>query len=184
MRHRARSALADVKGRRLTAAVGTDGSRQRHPLRGGVAIVATVAFLLILATRLVPHPVGPARTFDKYEGKATTTAKGVLSNVETVRLAAQAASRGRAFGPYLSVVISDAEDSISGLQGTFAAIQPPDDRGDSLAQDLDSVLSDALEHVREVRVAVRRGELGELAETASPLAEDIDKLRRFQEQHG
>jgi hypothetical protein len=167
----------------LTAAVDAGASRRRHPLWGAGTIIAILGVLLVLATRLVPHPVGPARTFDKYEGKAVTTAKSALSNVATVRLAAQAGSRDRAFGPYLSVVISDAEDSMSGVQGTFDAIQPPDDRGDALAQELGQILSDALEHVRDVRVAVRRGELRELAETAAPLGDDVSKLRRFQEQH-
>ena len=155
----------------------------RHPVRGAVAIVATVALLLVLATRLVPHPVGPARTFDKYRGKAVTTAKSALSSVATVRLAARAGSRDRAFGPYLSVLISDAEASISGVQGTFDSIQPPDERADGLARELDQVLSDALEHVRDVRFAVRRGELPDLAKTAAPLADDVRKLQRFQEQH-
>jgi hypothetical protein len=167
----------------LTAPVSAGSRRERHPVRGGVAIIATVGLLLVLATRLVPHPVGPARTFDKYQGKAVTTAKSALSNAATVRLAAQAASRDRAFGPYLAVLISDAEESISGVQGTFDAIQPPDDRADRLAQDLDQMLSDVLEHVRDVRVAVRRGELRELAETAAPLADDTAKLQRFAEQH-
>ena len=168
----------------MTAAASGRVVRRRHPVRGAVTIIATVAVLLILATRLVPHPVGPARTFDKYEGKAVTTAKSVLSNVATVRLAARAGSRDRAFGPYLSVLISDAEESISGVQGTFDSIQPPDDRADGLARELDQVLGDALEHVRDVRVAVRRGELSDLTKTAAPLADDVHKLQRFQEQHG
>ena len=167
----------------MTAAASGRVVRRRHPVRGAVAIIATVAVLLILATRLVPHPVGPARTFDKYEGKAVTTAKSVLSNVATVRLAARAGSRDRAFGPYLSVLISDAEESISGVQGTFDSIQPPDDRADGLARELDQVLGDALEHVRDMRVAVRRGELSDLTKTAAPLADDVHKLQRFQEQH-
>jgi hypothetical protein len=142
-----------------------------------------VALLLVLATRLVPHPVGPARTYDKYKGKALTTAKSALSNVAVVRLAARAGSRDRAFGPYLSVLVSDAEESIGGVQGTFDSIQPPDDRADGLAQEVDQLLSDALEHVRDVRVGVRRGELSELERTAAPLAEDVRKLQRFQEHH-
>ena len=167
----------------LTAAASEGWVRRRRPARGAAAIVVAVGLLLVLATRLVPHPIGAARTYDKYEGKAVTTAKSVLSNVATVRLAAQAGSRDRAFGPYLSVLISDAEESISGVQGTFDSIQPPDDRADGLARELDQVLGDALEHVRDVRVAVRRGELSDLTKTAAPLADDVHKLQRFQEQH-
>jgi hypothetical protein len=80
-------------------------------------------------------------------------------------------------------VISDAEESLSGLQGTFDSIEPPDARADKLGQELDTVLGDALEHVRDVRIAVRRGELTKLAEVAKPLADDADKLDAFVEQH-
>jgi hypothetical protein len=168
----------------LSTAASDGRLRRPRPARGVTAIVVAVGLLLVLATRLVPHPVGAARTYDKYEGKAVTTAKSAQSNVAVVRLAAQAGSRGRAFGPYLSVVISDAEGSISGVQGTFASIQPPDARADRLSRDLDHLLSDALEHVRDVRVAVRRGELSKLERTAAPLAEDVRRLQHFQERHG
>jgi hypothetical protein len=46
----------------------------------------------------VSHPVGPARTFSKYEGKAVTTAEGALSSVETARLAVQVGASGKTFG--------------------------------------------------------------------------------------
>jgi hypothetical protein len=132
---------------------------------------------------MLPHPVGPARTAGKYEGKAATTAKSALSEVQTVRLAAETGSADKAFGPYLSRLISDAEEAISGVQGTFDSIQPPDEQSDELQQELDQLLSDALDHVRDVRVAVRRGELRKLADEAQPLSDDADRLQQFMEQH-
>jgi len=69
-----------------------------------------------------PAPCRPARSFDKFEGKASTSAQSALSNVQTVRLAADAGGEGKAFGPYLSVLISGQEDALSGLQATFAAV--------------------------------------------------------------
>jgi hypothetical protein len=157
--------------------------RARRTTPGIAVMLAIVVSLAVLAWRMVPHPVGAARTYGKYEGKAVTTAESALSNVETVRLAARTATAGNAFGPYTTVVISDAEEGLSGVQGTFDSIQPPDDRADALAQDLDTLLSDALEHVREVRVAVRRGVLDELATVAEPLTDDASKLDAFKEQH-
>lgn len=130
-----------------------------------------------------PHPVGPARTYEKYEGKAVTTAESALSAVETVRLATDSGARGNGFGPYLSVLVSDQEDALAGTQGTFASVQPPDEKADELRDELDQLLTDALDHVSKVRIAVRRGELERLGEMGAPLAGDADALRRFKEAH-
>lgn len=137
----------------------------------------------ILAVRCLPHSVGPARTFTAYEDKARTTAEAALSHVTTVRLAAYNAAQGRLFGPYLAVLVSDAEEAISGLEGTFASIQPPDERADEVLDELGEIVGDALDHVREVRIAARRGEVRSLSETAQPLEEDARRLRGFTERH-
>jgi hypothetical protein len=146
----------------------------------------TVGVLLVLglAAACTPHPVGPARTFDDYERKAGTTAESALSAVQTVRLTAETASAGDAFGPYSSIVISDQEDAIAGVQGTFGSIQPPNTDADALRDELDQILGDALTHVTEVRIAVRRGQLEQLADVAAPLAGDVESLERFIEDHG
>ncbi|MDQ1374195.1 MAG: hypothetical protein QOJ09_1533 [Actinomycetota bacterium] len=144
---------------------------------------AVLVFLLCVPAACTSHPVGPARTAGKYEGKAVTTADGALSSVNTVRIAARTGSNDHAFGPYLSVLVSEQEDTLSGLQGTFDSIQPPDGRADDLKTELDNLLSDALDHVTDVRVAVRRGELRTLAEQAKPLTSDAVKLQAFTEAH-
>jgi hypothetical protein len=142
-----------------------------------------LGMVVITSAGCVAHPVGPARTFGKYEGKAVTTARSALSAVNTVRLAARTGSADHGFGPYLSVLISEQEESVSGVQGTFDSIQPPDGRADDLRDELDGLLADALEHVTDVRLAVRRGDLRELASKAEPLATDAKKLDRFTEAH-
>ena len=129
------------------------------------------------------HPVGPARTYGKYEGKAVTTAESALSSVESARLAVVAAVKHHAIGPYVSQVVGDAEDSISGVSGTFASIQPPDERADDLRDELGDLLSDAEDHVGALRIAVRRGEVEGLRDEAAPLADDADALRHFAEEH-
>jgi hypothetical protein len=147
--------------------------------RAGYA--AAIGLLALAAC--VPHPVGPARSLSKFEGKARTTAKSALSEVETARLAATTAGKGGAYGPYLSVLLSGAEDRLSSVQGTFDSIQPPSDRGDALAQQLDAILGDALSHVRDLRVAARRGEIRQLPQLAAPLADDSANLSGFVETH-
>ena len=156
-------------------------SVSRRPGVGFTTLLLLFVSLTILATRCLPHPVGAARTFGKYEEKARSTADAALSEVATVDLAAHNAHRS--FGPFLSTVISDAEEALSGLQGTFDSIQPPDERADAVQEDLDGVLSDALEHVRSVRTAVRRGELDALDHEAEPLADDADRLQSFSIEH-
>jgi hypothetical protein len=143
---------------------------------------AAIALLCVTAG-CVSHPVGPARTEAKYEGKAVTTADGALSSVNTVRIAARSGARGHAFGPYLSVLISEQEDALAGLQGTFDSIQPPDSRSDDLKTELDDLVSGALDHVTDVRVAVRRGQLRDLGDVARPLSQDAQKLQAFTEAH-
>jgi hypothetical protein len=128
--------------------------------------------------------VGPARSYGTFEGKATTTAESALSRVQTVRLAADTAGEGNAFGPYVAVLISDQEDALAGLQGTFGSIQPPDHRSDVLRTQLNGLLSDAVDDVARVRIAARRGELDRLPAIATPLSEDALGLQRFVEEHG
>ena len=55
-----------------------------------------------------------------------TALSSALSDVQTAHLTADAAARGNAFGPYVGTVLSQAEESLDGLAGTFRSIQPPD----------------------------------------------------------
>jgi hypothetical protein len=153
--------------------------QNRTVIRWSVLAVA----LLSSSTACTPHPVGPARTFSAYEGKAVTTAESALSRVETVRLAAQTGDDGNAFGSYLSVLISAQEDSLGATQGTFASIQPPDAAADALRDELGALIDTALDHVATVRIAVRRGQLDGLAAVAAPLADDARSLRAFTDGH-
>jgi hypothetical protein len=150
--------------------------KRRH--RVAAALAAT------MLTGCVSHPVGPARTYGKYEGKAVATAQSARSAVQTARLAVDAATKHHVFGPYVSQAIGQAEDAVSAVQGTFASIQPPNGDADGLRRQLLDLLSDAEDHVAAVRIAVRRGHIGDLGEIASPLAGDAAALLRFAEDHG
>jgi hypothetical protein len=139
----------------------------------GVAVVAGC----------VAHPVGPARTFDKFEGKAVTTVESALSAVETVRLVAVTASKQNAFGPFVGIAVSEQEEAVAGVQNTFGSIQPPNARADRLRGEVDQLLSDALDHVIDVRIAARRGRLRTLIDVAAPLEDDAAALRQFVKEH-
>jgi hypothetical protein len=143
----------------------------------------TSALAALALVGCVSHPVGPARTFEDYEDKAATTAEAALSAVSTTMLAAQTGTDGKAWGPYLSVLVSAQEDEISSVQSTFASVQPPDARSDALRLQLDDILAPAVDHVTDVRVMVRRGRLDDLAAVAEPLAGDQTRLRAFLADH-
>jgi (p)ppGpp synthase/HD superfamily hydrolase len=142
-------------------------------VRGAAALVLAAA----AATGCIAHPVGPARTLEKYKGKAVTTAKSALAAVETTRLAAETAKKS--FGPYVGQVVSDAEEAVTRVQGTFSSIQPPNHQADDLADQLNGILNDASNHIAAVRIAARRGELDDLKSTAAPLSDDAARLRQF-----
>ena len=149
---------------------------------GTVGLVRRVTFALVLLATLagcVAHPVGPARTFGKYEGQAVTTAESALSAVQTVRLVADAAAKGKTLGPYTAILSSEQEDALSGVQGTFGSIQPPDAKADRLRATLNAILTPALDHVSAVRIAARRGQLLRLGAVAAPLKADALALEAF-----
>jgi hypothetical protein len=146
--------------------------------------------LLLVSALLVAGAVGcvrtvsPARTFDAYEHKAKDTAESVLSSVETARLGARVATDGDAFGPYVSVLLSEAEEGASHAHATFDTVQPPDARADRLRGRLGRLLTRADDHLSELRIAARRGELGTLARVARPLTPLARELERFVSRHG
>ncbi len=129
-------------------------------------------------------PSTPARTFDAFELKAKDTAESALSSVETARLVAHAGTDGKGFGPYVSVMLSEAETALGRAQTTFAGYQPPDDHADHVRSRLDGLLGDASDHVADLRIAARRGELERLDRLAKPLRSVAAQLRRFLAVHG
>jgi hypothetical protein len=148
--------------------------------------LAVAALVLLIAGALFVglHPRTPARTFDDYSLKAKDTAESVLSSVETARLAARAGSEGNAFGPYVSVVLSEADQGIGHAQGVFESIQPPDSHADAVRRRLSRLVSRASDHVSRLRISARRGELDTLERRAKPLRRVAQQLNAFIEAHG
>jgi hypothetical protein len=141
------------------------------------------ACVLLLAATSCYSPVGPARTFDDYERKAKDTAESALSSVQTARLTARVASRGDAFGPYVSVLMSESETGAAHASSVFASVQPPDDLADRLRARLAPMLHRAEEHLAQLRIAARRGELDRLRRLARPLTPLSQQLERFIARH-
>ena len=140
------------------------------------------AAITALVTLLVTGCVSPSRTDRDYELKAGNSAKAVASSVATALLAVEAADTGKAFGPYLSVLLGGTEEDASSVQSQLDSVQPPSDRADLVHDRLDEQLSDALDVLRELRIMVRRGELDQLKTIAEPLHHTLAELRAMAEE--
>jgi hypothetical protein len=152
-------------------------------VRGVGWLAAFLVALLVVATRCVPHPVGPARTFDAYVGKATTTSEGVRSDVATVALVAEQATERRVFDAYVGTVASESEEGIGARRATFASVQPPDERAGAVGDELIDLIGGALLDVRQARIAARRGDTEALRDLVPRLDEDRRRLEAFEAAH-
>ncbi len=145
--------------------------------RAGRAVVAMTAILWTAC-------VGPARTSDDYTRKASTSLHDTRSAVETARLAVDAAAGGRASGPYLSVLLSDAEEQASSVQSTFASIQPPNRESDQLRDDVGSLLSEAVSVLSDLRIAARRGDTAGITGKGPALDDISRRISQLEERLG
>jgi hypothetical protein len=127
--------------------------------------------------------MGPTRSYARYEEKAAATADAVLSAVRTASLVAEGAVDGDLFGPYTSVVLSEAEAAAAGAQSTFDGIQPPDGRSDALRDDLGRLLDRAVDELTDLRIEARRSQTAGLGAHGPALARIADDLEAFSERH-
>src|SRR4051794_32290076 len=104
--------------------------------------------------------VGPARSYPRYEEKAAATADAALSAVRTATLVVDGAVSGDLFGPYPSVMLSEAEAAATGAQSTFSSIQPPAGRAsEQLRRTTDDLLQRAVDELTDLRIEARRSQL-------------------------
>jgi hypothetical protein len=153
----------------------------RRPWSAVPTLVVAVAALagVVLGSVACVQPVGPARTAEDYQLKAKDTAETVLSSVRTASLAVDVAERDRAFPPYVSVVLSDAEDEAGGAVSTFDSVQPPGRSSDRLREQLGDLLDRAESALSAARIAARRVDDDALAAQAAPLDEVATDLEAF-----
>ncbi|MCZ2525291.1 hypothetical protein [Streptomyces sp. HB2AG] len=141
---------------------------------------AAVAALLVL----VPAAgcAGPSRTGEDYRNKAASTAGAAASAVNTALIGVRAAGDGRVTGPYVSVLLGDAETDLLAVQQTFESRQPPDEASDAVRERLGKALGKAADALAAVRIAARRGEVRELPETGRDLSAAAERLERLEEE--
>jgi hypothetical protein len=142
-----------------------------------------VAVLIVVVVGCVAHPVGPARDLEGYQRKASTTVDSALSAVQTVRLLADTAADGGASSSYTAIAVSEQEDALGGVRGTFMSIQPPPGvDAAALRGRVSRVLTDAFDHVGDVRIEARRGHLARLDQVARPLGADVEELHSLMDE--
>jgi hypothetical protein len=141
--------------------------------------IAVLVLIVGVALLVGLHPMTPARTVDDYRHKAKDTAESTLSSVQTARLAARVGSRGDAFGPYVSVLLSESEVGAAGAQSAFESIQPPDHVSDLTRARLSKLLQRAGDVLSRLRITARRGELDRLERQAEPLRRLSHQLSAF-----
>jgi hypothetical protein len=135
-----------------------------------------VALLALVCAGCVPHPVGPARSEASFERKAKSTLAGALSTARTASLTATMGADDKATNQYVCIVLSEAEDSLGGVRGTFASIQPPSGKADERRTEVLAAVSRAFDDAGRARVECRRGERKDLRPLADALEEDAKLL--------
>ncbi|MBT2469119.1 hypothetical protein J7E97_14875 [Streptomyces sp. ISL-66] len=125
---------------------------------------------------------GSSRTEADYRLKAANTAEAAASAVGTARLAVEAAGRGKATGPYLSVLLGEAEKDLAGAEQAFTSRQPPGEAADKVRDQVEEALSDAGDALARARIAARRGQVTESGTQVAELTKVKERLDRLGEQ--
>ena len=123
--------------------------------------------------------VAPAYNESQYQSKVAHTSEDAVSAIETVRLAAEASSRHNLPTNPIDVLISEQEDILGSVIGTFSSVQPPDADMQRLRDEVLDLLDEAQSHLEDARVAYRDNEIeaAERAiEAAEPMAKKLDEI--------
>lgn len=130
-----------------------------------------VAVAVLAAAATTSACAGSSRSDDDFRHKAANTAESMQGLIGTVQVAVSAAARDRVPGPYLSVTLAEADDDASSVADQFDSRQPPSADADALRDRLDRLLQQTVSVLDDLRIAVRRGDIDELASIAKPLDE-------------
>ncbi|WP_327686429.1 hypothetical protein [Streptomyces sp. NBC_00467] len=137
---------------------------------------------LLAGVLLLSGCASSSRSDDDYRHKAANTAETAASAVNTARIGVQAGGEGRVTGPYLSILLGEAEKDLLAAQGTFESRQPPSPEADAVRDRLGDVLDDAADALAAVRIAVRRGQVRELPDVGRDLPDLAEQLEGLEKE--
>ncbi len=136
---------------------------------------------VVAALCLTPACVGPSRTSADYERKVANSAEAVISAVESALLTVELAADGRAPAPYISLRLSESEETAASVETSFGSVQPPHPALDALRSETLGVIGDVSDVLEELRLAAYRAELHRLQAIAAKLEQPVGQLRRLME---
>jgi hypothetical protein len=133
--------------------------------------------LLLIGTACV----GPSRTQRDYERKVANSAEAMVSSVQSALLIVETTRGDKSPGPYVSLHLSELEESAHAVETALGAVQPPDPALDELREEALTTIGDAGDVLEELRLAAYRSELHRLPEIARGLQEPLRHLERLTE---
>lgn len=127
--------------------------------------------------------VGRAADYSTYEDKAAQAAGSGLSASRTASLAATLFVMRKGLAPYVDVTISQSEEEIRAIEGSFASIQPPDRRSLRLRSVLEPLLEEAVRLISLMRIQARWRTPSALASSVRNLEAVARSFQRFIDRH-
>ena len=138
-----------------------------------------VVVAAVLLGGCVRHPGLPPTGTSGYQAKVELSADAAISTLATTRLGLDAEARDHTTARYLEVLVSDQEDALDAVVGSFGSITPPTPEARRLREQFQPVLSEAQDHLVEVRIALDSGAPDEAVALRTDLDADLAALEAF-----
>lgn len=127
--------------------------------------------------------VAPAYNDSQFASKAAKTADEATSAIETARLATSEAVRHGLPEQVIDVALSNQEDTLGSISGTFASVQPPSSASDKLRSTVLDLLQAAQSSLEDARIAVRRGDFAGAAKAANDAQDEAKQLKAISDRY-
>ena len=121
----------------------------------------------------------PAYNESQFRAKAATTATHAVSAVQVARLAVRETARHDLFQNPVDVAISNAEENLSSVAGTFSLVQPPDQDMVSLRDRVLDLVTHAQRQLEAARIAFRQRDIQTAVRAVEKAARDAKALARI-----
>jgi hypothetical protein len=149
-----------------------------------VARCARDAALALLVALTLSACVSSSPNDADFAKKAQKTVETVDAAVGTTRLGISALEQKQAFDPYLSVLMSEAEEDAGAARQSFDAVQPPGASSDEVRDQVHEVTDEAIDLLSEARIAIRREDHDAVLALDAPLAGVSERLKQLSEELG
>jgi hypothetical protein len=111
-----------------------------------------------------------------YRNKVADTAREISAAIASARMGTQLDLDGRMAFAWTDQTVSDAEADAESAASALASRQPPTDAALRLYQQASKPIQDAVDALRALRIAVRRGDKAAIRDALSGLDDPADEL--------